>query len=225
MGSVVSKHFGEYEPVSTPPQLQRQLNLDPRSPSSEINRSPIIVPVTPDDLKKTPARAKPNPVLDPRSPAKIFSRTPVLAPIKFDFTDLEQALKNSSNKIFHVSPKNRTEWITINRCDLDKANLDANIEPAQIAQPTTPSKSRGLSTTSLVARSPNIASQPIEIESLSVKDTYFKETEYTPLKVATGGRSNLRQMAHHQSHVRGKRKTQRGLSKVQDENSPFPIRL
>lgn len=192
------------------------------------------VPVSPDEVCTTPARPK-SKLLDPRSPAEALIRTPVLTPIKFDFSELEQALRNSSNKPLYQIPKDKvtkeispSQLIFTTRPDSDRETFDSIADIVTQRTPlSTPTKVRGLSTTTpLAVRSPNIACPQPGVENLPVKGQLgFKETESTSIKVTLHGKANLRQMAHHQSHARVKGKGQRRPGGVQDENSARPIHL
>ncbi|WAR14386.1 hypothetical protein MAR_004491 [Mya arenaria] len=58
-------------PPSKPDQMNRILSFDPRSPTSEIPRTPIVVEKTPEGALQDP--------LDPRSPTVGIDRTPLNA--------------------------------------------------------------------------------------------------------------------------------------------------
>jgi len=104
MGAIVSTFYslGEHTPIKT---RTVPCAYDPRSPSVEVMRSPIVVPETPirEGLPPKTTRTKLNELVDPRSPVMEFDRTPILTPIRFSFSELEQALVNEK-KSMQISP-------------------------------------------------------------------------------------------------------------------------
>jgi hypothetical protein len=67
MGGAHTKLEQNEDAFDTPPrQSSRVLNFDPRSPSTEITRTPIMVDKTPEGI------------LDPRSPTVGVYRTPIV---------------------------------------------------------------------------------------------------------------------------------------------------
>lgn len=63
-------------PLPMPRQKKRILNIDPRSPSGYIPRTPIVVDRTPSNLD-SPTPERPPVLIDPRSPTTNFTRTPI----------------------------------------------------------------------------------------------------------------------------------------------------
>lgn len=78
MGGLTSKYMEEI--MHTPPRHTHVLPSDPRSPSDNINRTPISVTDTPDKNNGTPS-TKVLP-FDPRSPTTEVARTPIVVDAK-----------------------------------------------------------------------------------------------------------------------------------------------
>ncbi|XP_052760201.1 uncharacterized protein LOC128203006 isoform X2 [Mya arenaria] len=88
-------------PPSKPDQMNRILSFDPRSPTSEIPRTPIVVEKTPEGALQDP--------LDPRSPTVGIDRTPLNALQQTKLGEQKQAFNAKTHKL-----------------DLDKLDLAPN---------------------------------------------------------------------------------------------------
>ncbi|WAR14343.1 hypothetical protein MAR_004448 [Mya arenaria] len=82
-------------PPSKPDQMNRILSFDPRSPTSEIPRTPIVVEKTPEGALQDP--------LDPRSPTVGIDRTPLNA--------LQQTKLDSAPNHHHHSDKEEGQML------------------------------------------------------------------------------------------------------------------
>ena len=89
------------EDQSTPSVLRhkRLLNLDPRSPSAGIMRTPIVLDKTAASSETPESTAVTSAILDPRSPTSQFLRTPILP--NESGTSVFQRLKKKSRLLIY----------------------------------------------------------------------------------------------------------------------------
>ncbi|KAF5284148.1 hypothetical protein FQR65_LT00148 [Abscondita terminalis] len=91
-------------PIVSTPEIRR-LNEDPRSPSSDILRTPIEVMRTPVRKVTTTFSVEEEQEVDPRSPNTEYSRTPIQVPIHNKHLDTARQTAGCTPKLLQSSTK------------------------------------------------------------------------------------------------------------------------
>lgn len=102
---------------------KRILDLDPRSPSEGIFRTPIVVSKTPSTPLVGPASASGYSMNDPRSPTNEFSRTPILPAVSTSVTNRSPA----RSSIFLDAPNSGCTQYASSESGIDSRDVSPDI--------------------------------------------------------------------------------------------------